>query len=263
MELSCTVVDNGSRPEALRRLEEELSADVELLRLGHNAGFGPGANAGLEAWLEHRHSEWVLVAPHDAMPGPHAVERLLAAGREHPALGLASADVGDGLIPVVDPYFGSISRPARREAGLEPSDYPHGTLLLARRSCLVDIGLFDDRYFAYCEEADLGLRAKDAGWEVGIVRDAAVRNPSMGPGPGPAVVDYLMLRNTILLVREQSGRYHAFIRYLIGVMGLVGGVVRPTRRPELFSIRGRLLALVDVLRRRYGPPPEWLYPRGG
>ena len=32
-------------------------------------------------------------------------------------------------------------------------------LLLARRACLAEVGLFDERYFAYCEEADLALRA--------------------------------------------------------------------------------------------------------
>ena len=46
--------------------------------------------------------------------------------------------------------------------GWEPVDYPHGTLLLARRACLEDVGLFDERYFSYCEEADLGLRARAA-----------------------------------------------------------------------------------------------------
>ena len=51
-------------------------------------------------------------------------------------------------------------------------------MLFARRGALEDVGLFDERYFAYCEEADLGLRAVAAGWEVGLVRgrlDAGLR----------------------------------------------------------------------------------------
>ena len=39
--------------------------------------------------------------------------------------------------------------------------------MLARRECLADVGLFDERYFAYCEEAELAIRAKQAGWQVG------------------------------------------------------------------------------------------------
>ncbi|MEZ5136208.1 MAG: hypothetical protein R2699_14425 [Acidimicrobiales bacterium] len=54
----------------------------------------------------------------------------MAAAQHH--VGLACADVGDGETPVVDPYFGGMTVPARA-AGWEPADYPHGTLLLARR----------------------------------------------------------------------------------------------------------------------------------
>ena len=77
--------------------------------------------------------------------------------------------------------------------------------MLARRECLAEVGLFDERYFAYCEEAELALRAKRAGWQVGVVRGAEVRNTDVGSRA--AVVDYLQLRNTLLMVREHSGRY--------------------------------------------------------
>ena len=93
-----------------------------------------------------------------------------------------------------------------------------------------------------------------------IVRDAQVRNPAMGPGPGPAVVDYLMLRNTLLLVHEHSGRYHAFIRFVIALMDLAKGLYRPSSRQLLFSPRGRVRALFDFLLGRYGPPPASLFP---
>jgi len=63
---------------------------------------------------------------------------------------------------VVDPVFGALLRPSVVDDGWEDAGYPHGTLLLARRECLLDIGLFDERYFAYCEEADLGERARRA-----------------------------------------------------------------------------------------------------
>ena len=68
-----------------------------------------------------------------------------------------------------------------------------------------------------------------AGWECGLVRGAMVRNPYVGSAS--AAIDYLQLRNTLLLVREHSGRYHAFIRYAIALWHLaVGrGVPVPSR----------------------------------
>jgi GT2 family glycosyltransferase len=201
----------------------------------------------------------VAIAPHDALPARDCLVRMLDELDRRPAVGLASADVGDGETPIVDPYFGSITRPAQVDEGFEPADYPHGTLLLARRACLADIGVFDERYFAYCEEADLGLRAQAAGWDVGLVRGARVHNPQMGPGPGPDVVDYLMHRNTLLLVGDHFGRYHAFVRFCVALLALARGARPEARSTLLYAPRGRILGLIDFLRGRFGAPPRRLF----
>src|SRR5438094_454128 len=143
-----------------------------------------------------------------------------------------------------------------RGEGWEAAAFPHGTLLMARRACLQQIGLFDERYFAYCEEADLGVRARHHGWEVGVVWGAVVINPDWGSSK---VADYLMLRNSLLFVRTYSGRYHAFIRFLIAIGQAARTAAQPQhQRPPQFSLRGRLLALADFARSRYGEPPAIL-----
>jgi hypothetical protein len=178
---------------------------------------------------------------------------MLATVGERPRAGLACADFGDGATPIVDPYFGGILAPATVAEGWEPAGHPHGTLMLVRRRVLAEVGLFDERYFAYCEEADLALRAKAAGWETGLVRGAIVVNPDLGTRV--AVIDYLQLRNTLLLVREHSGRYHATIRYLLAIEQLAAGLVSPARRGPYWDPRARVRALLDHARGRYGAPP--------
>ncbi|HSL57306.1 MAG TPA: hypothetical protein VK866_05645 [Acidimicrobiales bacterium] len=254
------VVDNGSVPAHLDRARTTVAEHGgTLIEMGANTGFGPGANAGWRRWLDEGVGEWVALMPHDALPAVDALERLVAEGSARPRAGLVSADVGDGATPVIDPYFGGITRPRAVDDGWEAADHPHGTLMLARRACLDDIGLFDERYFAYCEEADLGIRAREAGWEVGIVHGARVVNPAVGPAT--AAVDYLQMRNTLILVREHSGRYHATIRYLMAIGQIAAGSVRPDRQLPWFSARARLRALVDFPLGRVGPPPASLLPR--
>lgn len=256
------VVDNGSPAAAVATVRLGLP-DAKVLELGCNAGFGPGANAGLRHWLEEDAAttgEWVLVCPHDARPDPGCVTRLLTAASTRPGAGLASAEYGDHDEPkgrpVVDRYFGGILGPTERRPGWEDADHPHGTLLLAARTCLADIGLFDERYFAYCEEADLGLRATAAGWGVGIVWGAVVRNPSMSSESG--VPEYLMLRNSLHLVRRNFGRYPATIRFAMALWTTAAGSVRPSRRPPFWHLPGRLFAMRDFLLGRDGPPPAAL-----
>lgn len=256
------VVDNGSAPEALAIVRAGLPPGAELVELPYNRGFGPGANAGFRHVMAHPRPddlEWVALAPHDAEPASDCLARMLAAVGERPRAGLACADLGDGATPVVDPYFGGILAPATVEEGWEPAGHPHGTLMLARRQVLEEVGLFDERYFAYCEEADLALRAKAAGWETGLIRGAIVVNPDLGTRI--AVIDYLQLRNTLLLVREHSGRYHAAIRALLAVGQLLAGVVSPARRGPYWDPRARVQALVDHARGRYGPPPVFIQER--
>ena len=258
-----TVVDNGSRSEAVRLLREGLAGrdDAELVEVGDNSGFGPGANAGLRRFLDDPDDgEWVALAPHDVEPSETCLRELLAAAASEPMAGLLCADVGDGMSPVIDPYFGGMVVPApASDAPLprwEDVDYPHGTLMLLRRQCLAEVGLFDERYFSYCEEADLALRARRAGWRIGLVRGAMVRNVHLGSSV--PLVDYLQTRNTLLLVQEMSGWYHATIRAIITLLQVVGGLRRPERRPPVFDARARLLGLRDFVLRRFGPPPPVL-----
>jgi GT2 family glycosyltransferase len=250
------VVDNDSASRELAALRRGVdgAADVVILEVGRNTGFGPGANTGLRYWLDDEDgSEWAIVAPHDVDPLEGCLPALLDACATEPMAGLACADVGDGHVPMIDPYFGGLTRPARLSTGWETADYPHGTLMAIRRQCAEEIGLFDERYFAYNEEADLGRRARAAGWQVGLVHDAHVRNRHLGTSV--RIVDYLQHRNTLMMVREMSGRYHAFIRFLIAVVHLVSGLVRPEGRPLVFDPGARAWGMVDFLRGRTGPPP--------
>ncbi|MEZ5169083.1 MAG: glycosyltransferase, partial [Acidimicrobiales bacterium] len=206
------VVDNGSDTATVADLPGLVGA-AELILTGSNLGFGPGGNVGLRRFLAERDTEWVALAPHDAIPEADTIEKMLEAVADRPRVGLMSADVGDGMRPVIQPYLGTIDAPPTVEVGFDPADYPHGTLMMCRRACLVDVGLFDERYFAYCEESELALRAARAGWTCGVIRGAMVRNPGMSASIEQ--VAYLQLRNTLLMLREHFGRWNATFR--IGV----------------------------------------------
>ena len=252
--LHITVVDNGSSPAAVEELQRDVP-EATLVILGANRGFGPAANVGLRRWLQDGRGTWALVAPHDVLLERHCLRRLLAAVEDRPHAGLASAVYGNGgsTKPVVDRYFGGILVSAERDVGWEAAGHPHGTLMLARRACLAQVGLFDERYFAYCEEADLGERARRAGWEVGVVWDAVVENPSLSAST--PVVEYLQLRNSLLLVRDHFGRYPAFIRLTMAIGDTVLRAMAPRRRTPIFSAPARWRAMVDFGRGRFGPPP--------
>jgi GT2 family glycosyltransferase len=120
------------------------------------------------------------------------------------------------------------------------------------RDCVDQIGVFDERYFSYCEEADLGLRAREAGWEVGLVRGALVENPESNTDA--AVIDYLMVRNTLLLLRVHFGLANMAFRIGVLMIEHVVGWWRPNVRGPYHSGWARFRAVVDAVTCRFGPP---------
>ena len=78
-----------------------------------------------------------------------------------------------------------------------------------------------------------------------------VRNPGMSASIER--VAYLQLRNTLLMLREHFGRRHALFRIGVALVQLPMGMVHAPARGLHWSPRGRLLAIRDHLRKRYGP----------
>lgn len=251
--VTVAVVDSGSSPGNARRLRALLPA-AEIIDAGANVGFGPGANLGWRAWLARGRGEWVAVAPHDAIIRPGCLARIFSEVQVRPEAGMVSAEFGPefDLVPTVDWVLGGFYLPGVRGAGWQDVGYAHGTLLLVRRAVLEEVGLFDERYFAYGEEVDLSLRARAAGWRVGLVWGAVVEN---GQLPPQLLADYLQTRNNLLLVRTRFGRYAAALHCILAVTRAVGRA-RGDRARWQAHLELDARAIVDFLRGRFGPPPQ-------
>jgi GT2 family glycosyltransferase len=86
---------------------------------------------------------------------------------------------------------------ARTEEALLPS----GSAALYRRKMLDEIGLFDESFFLYCEDTDLGLRARWAAWECFYVPDAIVEHRySHSAGKASALKAYYVERNRLFVI---------------------------------------------------------------
>src|SRR6202158_4532479 len=86
-------------------------------------------------------------------------------------------------------------------ARLQETLLPSGAAGFYRREMLVEIGLFDESFFLYCEDTDLGLRARWAGWECLYVPDAVVEHRySHSAGKASPLKAYYVERNRLFLL---------------------------------------------------------------
>jgi GT2 family glycosyltransferase len=83
-----------------------------------------------------------------------------------------------------------------------------GCSILFRTAALADVGLFDETFFAYHEDADWGARACERGWECWYDGRAVIRHAVHGSSGGAAHYGgfrkYLSARNSIIYARRHG-----------------------------------------------------------
>ncbi len=251
-----TILDNGSTDESLARLRVGVAELAVVRELGRNLGFGPALNVGLREWLANGDTPFIAVAAHDAVPHAECLARLLDVMDTRPRCGIVSAETGQSHIARFTGWRGPYLPHHARGSGFSAQDFPHGTLFLLRRACLSAIGVFDERYFAYGCEMDIGMRARSAGWEVGACFGALVDNPERSVAG--EVASYLQLRNAIVLVRVWKGTGCALWRSAIALGNTIRLAFLARDRPHAWSTRSRLFAVLHAWTGQYGPPPARL-----
>jgi N-acetylglucosaminyl-diphospho-decaprenol L-rhamnosyltransferase len=257
LSLAITVLDNASSTENFNILRRDLPRNVELIRLAENAGWGPALNILLSRWLMSEEGDYCVVSAHDALLQPHCLRRILEAMRNDERIGIACPEYGVSEIPTYSPlrYVRFEAVQPRREGSAERISVLHGTLMVLRRHCLEEIGLFDERYFAYGDEHELGLRANSRGWATTIVWGAVVENP--GTWTPCRLRSYLFARNSLLLAQTYGSRSVAVLRSIL----IVGNTVRlMLRNSTCFALSpvARFAAIIDYWRGKHGRPAAQL-----
>ena len=254
--LRILVLDNGSSSTNYEILCQKLDPSFEVLRFQQNRGWGPALNAALRKWLNEENSRYCFISAHDAELAPDCLTRLQAAMDADPKLGIACPQYPDCSVPHLSAFHGVSYKfvDSSPSDHVESIDVPHGTLMIVRRECLADIGLFDERYFAYGDEHDLGVRARRYGWKVGLVWGAIVANPQTSTPTSWR--SYLFARNSLLLVHDCFGKWAASLRVLVILANTVWRAIFPQENGIALSARAQCQGCRDHFAGRFGPPPS-------
>jgi GT2 family glycosyltransferase len=145
-------------------------------------------------------------------------------------------------------HLGSPERFLRRGEALLPS----GSAALYRREMLEEIGLFDESFFLYCEDTDLGLRARWAGWECLYAPQAMVDHLySHSAGAASPLKAFYVERNRLFLAVKNLpapmlliAPFYTLARYFWHVALALGGRGAAARFARDGNHPGRLLGCV-------------------
>ena len=177
------VVDNGSTDGSPDAAESEFGAHV--IRNTENLGFCAGNNQGIAA----ANGEFIALLNNDAEANPGWLGALHRACTQAADIGMAASKILVWEDPRRIDKAGHLIFPDGQNRGrgagaLDQGQYdreeevlwPDGCAALYRREMLRQIGGFDEDFFAYGDDAELGLRARIAGWRCVYTPDAVVRH---------------------------------------------------------------------------------------
>lgn len=267
---SILVVHNPARPD---EAAPAVPSGCELIQTGRNLGYAGGMNVAV-ARLLGRGAELLLLLTHDARLRRGALGALLAAAARHPELGLIAPALL--LTGTETPYsFGGRTSASganshrkepsgEREGDILRCDWVDGGTMLVRREVFERVGDFDERFWGYCEEADLCLRARRAGFSAGVVA-AARADQAPGASKRLGAWAYLMSRNGIEYGRRAAGAWGLLARTAAALWLVAFSLLRTALRalhlrpgapaePWALAV-GTARGAIDRYRGRWGPPP--------
>lgn len=249
------LIDNASEP-AQRPDSARLPAWMTLIQSDENLGFAGGNNRAAQ---EAGDAEFFALLNPDAFPEPGWLEALVEAAQRFPhaaAFGstqLLDADpsrldgAGDALHAIGIPWRGGLGMSA---ADLPPEGETFAACAAAMLIRAVDfraVGGFDERFFCYVEDVDLGFRLRLAGRATMQIPGAVVRHVGGGVSArGSAFADFHGTRNRVWMhVKSTPARlFWPLLPFTIAVT--LANLLVNTLKGRTAGWRGVFAALGDL-----------------
>lgn len=211
---------DGER-DALRVLSRRYPS-VSFHECPENLGFGAGVNAAVDLLSQEGEFDYFWILNPDVVVRAGALDRLLDSAMTNgcsiisPAILIADTglvwyaggairvaagrSVHDGIGKEIDPSMG----------GFKEVTFVTGAAPLIRAEAWRQLRGFDERYFLYCEDADLSIRATELGLVQGVELGAIVEHDEGGSsgrsgGRSPTFYYYVQ-RNRLLLYGKSRSK---------------------------------------------------------
>lgn len=213
------VVDSGSTDDSIKLIKAS-HPDVKIISLPKNLGVAGGYNAGIKAAtgdyivvlnndliIEQKTvlEDAIAALQHDSLSGIAGPLIYFAKGYEYhqPAKGKIIWYAGGKIdwSNVYHSHRGVDEIDNGQYSKIEPTDFITGAFMVFKREVFEKIGLFNENYALYLEDAEICERAKRAGFKLLFVPSAKISHKvsqTVSGGIGGGGNDYYLTRNRLL-----------------------------------------------------------------
>jgi GT2 family glycosyltransferase len=217
--LTVIVVDNGSETDPTNQI---MSAhpQVTLVRLDRNIGFAGACNVGIKEAIA-KAADCILLLNNDTVVERGLFEKLVRPFAEDGKTGIVApliysvdrrnVDFAGAKITFALGKFEHVRHEPEKKEGSYETEYVSGCCMMLPRVVVEQIGLLDEKLFAYFEDVDLCLRARQAGFRLTCLPGATVLHKgsastrrALTEGTTSPLKHYLVARNRTIIVRRYA-----------------------------------------------------------
>ncbi len=216
-------VDNNSSDGSLEIAKSNFSK-ANFIKNSENLGFSAGNNIGIRFALE-RMAEYILVINNDTEVEKDFLEKLVEAGLKDKKAGVLSPVIFNGEKNKIWFSGGKIKwfemktvheQEPRTEEAYE-SEYLSGCAMLIKAEVFREIGLFDENFFLYYEDADFTFRAKKAGFKNIVVSSSWIYHFEKSEKMKPNKIYWLVVSGLIFFKKNTPPLLRPWVAlYLMG-----------------------------------------------
>ncbi|RMF91924.1 MAG: glycosyltransferase family 2 protein [Candidatus Schekmanbacteria bacterium] len=257
------VVDNASTDGSAEMIEAKYSDKVKLIRLDDNKGFAGGNNEG----IRNSRGEYILLINSDAVAEYNWIESLVKSADRNPESGMfASKILQYDKRKIIDNtghliYADGLNRGRGRleeDRGQydreEEVFFASGCAAMYRREAFPFFPPFDEDFFAYGDDTDIGLLCRIYGWKCTYVPNAVVYHRySASTSPYSKLKAFYVERNRIWIAIKYFplsnlvvSPIYTLLRFIFQAYGAISGKGAAGRFTEEFSKIDLFIILVKA-----------------
>ena len=228
-------------------------ADTAIIENGANLGFGAGNNPGIRYALEHN-AEYVWLLNNDVIIEPGSLSAMLDKFAENDDVGIVGSAVCDMEQPdKLLALGGGMIKPGRsfavhctETAHLKQISYVTGSSMLIKAEVLNKIGLFDENFFMYWEDADLCLRAKKAGCSLCVAPKSRILHENGASSNDSALKSYQIFRSGLYFHRKHCSRMQVVSYVLCFIADVICRDILTLRWRHVWQLLGMIFTVKPV-----------------
>ena len=247
------LVDNSSPDNSYHLFSKKLSSDpqVSLFQTQQNSGYAGGVNFGLKKAI-YKRFDYALVINNDVKLEKNFLKNLLKSFSKNPKLAIAGPKIyfakgheyhkkrykkshlgkviwsAGGTIDWQNIYgfnrgIDEIDREQYNKVNTNV-DFISGCCLLLDLKIIKKVGLFDERYFMYLEDADLCHRVKQAGFSIAYIPSSVIWHyNATSSQAGGDLQQYFLSRNRLLFAKKFASSRTKFALFKQSIFTIIFG----------------------------------------